>query len=120
MVNLFAAAQWPTFDHQNRNRLRAAERDQFLFVVGIFPDVFLDDLILAVKIGHAIQHALRKTALIVEIKLQRHKLAFIDLLTRCQQLFRISLARGCNGRRVAHDTLLIDDYGGAVDNSLVF
>ena len=44
LIDLFAAAQWLPFNHQNRNRLRAAERDQFLFIVGIFPDVFLDDL----------------------------------------------------------------------------
>src|SRR3990170_906388 len=72
LVNLLGAAQRFTVDHQNRNRLGAGQRDQFGFVFGVFPDIFLDDFIFAVKIGHAIEHALGKTTLAVEVEFQRH------------------------------------------------
>jgi len=41
LVDLLAAAQRFAVDHQNRHRLGAAQRDQFLFILRILSDVFL-------------------------------------------------------------------------------
>jgi hypothetical protein len=72
LVDLFRAADQLAVHDQNGNRLGARERDQFLLIVGILPNIFLNDFLAAMEISHAIQHALRKTAFVVEIKFQRH------------------------------------------------
>ena len=59
MVDFLGAPQRLAVYHENRNCLRARERDQFLLIVGILSNILLDDFVSAMEIGHAIQHALR-------------------------------------------------------------
>src|SRR5262245_5767937 len=72
LVDLLRAFQRFTIDKQYRNRLRPGAGDQLFLVLRILPNVFFDDLIFAVKVGHAIEHGLRKSAFIVEVQFQSH------------------------------------------------
>src|ERR1043166_6310910 len=70
LVDFFRAPERLSVNHQDRHRLGAAQRDQFLFVLGVLPNILLDDLILAMQIGHAVEHGLGESALVIKIKFQ--------------------------------------------------
>ena len=72
LADFLGTAQRFTVDHENGNRFRATKRNQLFLILGILANVLLSDLIFAAQVGHAIQHALGKAALIVEIKFQLH------------------------------------------------
>lgn len=59
-------------DYQDGDRLGAGQLDQFFFMLRVVPNIFLHDLLFAMKVGHTVEYALRKAALVVEIKLHRH------------------------------------------------
>jgi hypothetical protein len=73
LIDLLRTFQRLAVDNQYRHRHRAGERDEFRFIVGVFPNILFCDLILTVQIGQAVEHALRETAFVVEVKFHRHR-----------------------------------------------
>src|SRR5215203_6170714 len=72
LADLLRAFDRLAVDYQHGHSLGTSQLDQLFFMLRLFANVFLHDLLFAMEVGHTVEHALAKTAFVVEIKLHRH------------------------------------------------